>query len=161
MELKTIKRIMNRIELQETKLIGLALKGKTSNENEQAATDCGNLWQEFEKGAYAELIPGKLSDEIIAVYHEYEGDHTKPYSYFIGCRVSADTAVPEGLQSLSLAKGEYRKIIATGKMPDCVANSWREIWSSNMQRGYRTDFEVYGEKSKDWNNAEVEIYVSI
>lgn len=152
---------MSKIELQETRLIGLALKGKTTNENEQAAIDCGNLWQEFEKGEYAQRIPNKLSDEVIAVYHDYEGDHTRPYSYFIGCRVSADAPVPDGLQTLHLSKGDYAKITATGKMPDCVADSWREIWSSDMQRAYRTDFEVYDGRSRDWNNAEVEIYVSI
>jgi predicted transcriptional regulator YdeE len=86
---------MNPIELGEAKLIGLALKGKTTNINEQSSTDCGNLWQEFEKGKYAETIPNKLTDEILAVYHQYEGDHTESFSYFIGCKVKADTEVPQ------------------------------------------------------------------
>ena len=70
--------------MEEITLIGLSLKTKTTNANGQSNIDCGNLWQEFEKENYADKIPGKLSDEILAVYHQYEGDYTKPFSYFIG-----------------------------------------------------------------------------
>lgn len=44
---------------------------------------CGRHWQKFEAGKYAERIPNKINDEIFAVYHDYESDHTRPYSYFI------------------------------------------------------------------------------
>ena len=152
---------MNPIELGEAKLIGLALKGKTTNINEQSSIDCGNLWQEFEKGKYAEKIPNKLTDEILAVYHQYEGDYTEPFSYFIGCKVKADTEVPAGLETLTIAKGIYQKIDARGKMPDCVINAWKEIWVSDIPRSYKMDFEVYGDRNKDWSNAEVEVYLSI
>jgi predicted transcriptional regulator YdeE len=76
---------MNRINISEFKLIGLQLDKKTSNEGGQSGIDCGNLWQKFEKENFAELIPNKLGDEIYAVYFDYEGDDTKPFSYFIGC----------------------------------------------------------------------------
>lgn len=152
---------MNKTELEEITLIGLSLQRKTTNANGQSAIDCGNLWQEFEKENYAERIPGKLSDEVLAVYHQYEGDYTKPYSYFIGCKVKTGSEVPHGLDSLIIPKGTYQKIKAKGKMPDCVANAWKEIWSSDIPRAYRADFEVYDERSRDWNNAEVEIFLSI
>lgn len=152
---------MNKIELEEIKLIGLSLKTKTSNENGRSNVACGNLWQEFEKESYEDKIPNKLSDEILAVYHKYEGDSTKPFSYFIGCKVKTETEVPEGMDSLIIPRGMYQKINAKGKMPDCVANAWKEIWSSNIHRAYQADFEVYDERSKDWSNAEVEIYLSV
>ena len=152
---------MYTVELEETKLVGLALKEKTTNVNEQSSIDCGNLWQEFEKGKYAEMIPNKLSDEILAVYHQYEGDHTQPFSYFIGCKVKAGTEVPPGLETLTIAKGTYQKINAKGKMPDCVINAWKDVWVSEIPRSFKMDFEVYNEKSKDWSNAEVELYLSV
>ena len=152
---------MNTVELEEAKLVGLALIAKTTNINEQSSIDCGNLWQEFEKGKYAEIIPNKLTDEILAVYHQYEGDHTKPFSYFIGCKVKADADVPPGLVTLTIAKGTYQKIDAKGKMPDCVINAWKEVWATNIPRSYQMDFEVYDERSKDWSNAEVEVYISV
>lgn len=152
---------MDKIEIKGFKLIGLALKTKTTNENRQSAIDCGNFWQKFETGNYAEKIPGKLSNEIFAVYHSYEGDYTKPYSYFIGCKVKNDTEVPPGMDSLIIPAGQYEKFIAKGIMPDCVAETWKEIWRSNISRAYHPDFEVYDERSKDWNNAEVEIFISV
>ncbi|HTE24034.1 GyrI-like domain-containing protein [Flavitalea sp.] len=152
---------MSKVEIEEITLIGLPLNGKTTNANGQSGIDCGNLWQQFEKEQYAQKIPGKLSEEIFAVYHQYEGDSTQPFSYLIGCKVKPGTDVPEGLKNLSIPSGTYRKIIAKGKMPDCVADAWKKVWSSNISRKYETDFEVYDERSKDWSNAEVNIYISI
>jgi len=152
---------MDTIQPGEITLIGLSLNRKTTNENGQSQIDCGNLWQQFEKENYADRIPGKLSNEILAVYHEYEGDYTQPFSYFIGCKVNNDTGVPPGMDSLIIPKASYQKIIARGKMPDCITNAWKEIWSSDISRAYQADFEVYDERSKDWSNAEVDIYISV
>ena len=142
------------------KLIGLKLDHKTTNDGGQSSVDCGNLWQKFETENFAERIPDKLSTEIYAVYFDYEGDYTKPFSYFIGCKVKIDTDIPQGMDNLIIPAGSFTKVIAKGKMPDCVANSWKDIWSSKIDRAYKYDFEIYDERSKDWSNAEVEIFVS-
>ena len=152
---------MGKVEIKEIKLIGLSLKTKTTNTNGQSGIDCGNLWQKFEKGKYAEIIPNKQSNEIFGVYHQYEGDNTKPFSYFVGCKVEPDTEVSQGLESLIIPKGTYYKINAKGKIPDCVVNTWKEIWTSDIPRTHQIDFEVYDERSKDWNDAEVDVYLSI
>ena len=119
------------------------------------------IGKKFEAGKFAERIPNKINDEIFAVYHDYESDHTRPYSYFIGCKVDNNTVAPEEMDILIIPKAEYVKIIAKGIMPDCVANAWRDIWAGNLERTYRADFEIYDERSKDWNAAEVEIYVGV
>ena len=149
------------IEIKGCKLIGLSLGTKTINRNGQSAIDCGKLWQKFETGRYAEKIPGKLSSEILAVYYNYEGDYSKPYSYFIGCKTNPDTKVPDGMDSLVIPNGYYRVIKAKGILPDCVSKAWGVIWSVILPRSYQADFEVYGEKSKDRNNAEIEIFLSV
>lgn len=46
-------------------------------------------------------------------------------------------------------------------MPDCVINTWKEVWTSNIARTHQIDFEVYDERSRDWNDAEVDVYLSI
>ena len=51
------------MEINEFKLIGLALETKTTNENGQSSTDCGRLWQKFTEGKYDDRIPDKLGDE--------------------------------------------------------------------------------------------------
>lgn len=152
---------MKKIELEAFKLIGIALEKKTINENGQAGIDCGSLWQKFEKGDYTNKIPGKLSDEIFAVYHQYDGDYTKPYAYFIGCKVSAETKLPKGMDSLMISPGIYQQITAKGKIPDCIINVWQTIWSADINRAYQADFEVYDARSKDWNNAEVDVFLSV
>ncbi|GEP90774.1 hypothetical protein CTE07_24190 [Chitinophaga terrae (ex Kim and Jung 2007)] len=142
-------------------LAGIKLKGKTTNANGQSAIDCGNLWQEFQQGNYAAKVKEKAGEEVYAVYYDYDSDHTAPYAYFIGSRVNDESAVPEGMEHLFIPEGEYNKLTAQGKMPDCVADKWREIWSSDISRGYKFDFEVYDARSWDWANATVDVFLSI
>jgi len=152
---------MKETEIKEITLIGLALESKTTNENRQSESDCGRLWQRFENGNYFDKIREKITDEIFAVYYNYEGDYTKPFSYFIGCSVPKDAEIPENMDTIKISVGSYLKFTAAGKMPDCVANKWKEIWNANLPRAYREDFEIYDKRSKDWQNAEVDIYISI
>ena len=151
---------MEKTKITEFKLIGLKLEKKTTNEGGQSNIDCGILWQKFETENFIERIPNKLSNDIYAVYFDYEGDYTKPFSYFIGCKVKTDTDTPNDMASLIIPEDDYSKLIAKGKMPDCVTNAWKEIWSLKIDRAYKYDFEIYDERSKDWSNAEVEIFVS-
>lgn len=152
---------MNNMRIDKFKLIGLKLTQRTTNENGQSAIDCGNLWQKFETENFKERISDKLGEEIYAVYFDYEGDHTKPFSYFIGCKVKPETETPKGMDSLLVPAAVYSKTIAKGKMTGCITDAWKDIWASKIDRAYNYDFEIYGERSKDWSNAEVEILVSI
>ena len=141
-------------------LIGIALPQKTTNENGQSSIDCGTLWQRFEKESIHSQIPAKLNNEVYAVYHDYEGDYMKPFSYFIGCKTEPGVQVPEGLLSLTIPTGAYQKFLAKGKMPMCIAEAWQAIWAADIRRAYTFDFEIYGERSYNWDDAEVDIFVS-
>jgi predicted transcriptional regulator YdeE len=143
------------------KLVGLKLEEKTTNENNQSSKDCGNLWQKFEKDKIFDLIPNKLSNEIYAVYFDYEKDETKPFSYFIGCKVDENSGIPKNLKSLEIPSQSYSKITAKGVMTGCITKAWEKIWNSGIQRKFGFDFEVYDERSQDWDNAEVDIYISV
>lgn len=152
---------MNTEKIKGFKLVGLQLQHKTSNANGKSAQDCGALWQRFEKEKIATQIPDKLNEALYAVYFDYEGDHSQPFGYFIGCRVAQDAPVPPGLISLTIPDQQYIKVVAKGKMPDCMANAWRQIWKTDYMRAYGYDFEVYDRRSHDWNDAEVDIYLSV
>ncbi len=158
-ETKIIK--MEKISKSKFHLIGLKLDSKTTNEDNQSSKDCGNLWQKFEKDKIVDLIPDKLSNEIYAVYFDYEKDETKAFSYFIGCKVGGNTKVPKNLMRLEIPSQKYMKFTAKGVMTGCVTDTWKKIWHSDIQRTFGFDFEVYDERSKDWNNAELDIYISI
>ena len=151
---------MDKIKLPQFKLIGLKLEHKTTNEGGQSGIDCGNHWAKFEKEKFEQRIPNKLSDEIYAVYFDYDGDHTKPFSYFIGCKVNFDSTIPEGMDNLIIPAGTFIKVAARGKMPDCIANSWKAIWKEKTDRAYTYDFEIYDDRSKNWNDGEVDIFIS-
>jgi predicted transcriptional regulator YdeE len=64
------------------------------------------------------------------------------------------------MDSLLIPAESYFQVTAKGKMTGCITDAWKRIWSSGINRTYQYDFEVYDERSKDWNNAEMEIFVS-
>ncbi|MEO7522649.1 MAG: GyrI-like domain-containing protein [Ferruginibacter sp.] len=152
---------MDKVKIAETRLIGISLQKSTTNTNGQSGIDCKELWDQFVHDKHIESIIGKVNDNIFGVYCKYEGNSSKPFSYFVGCEVEKDATIPHGLQSIIIPEGVYFKIQAKGKMPDCVKGAWQEIWEANLPRTYQTDFEVYDERSKDWNEAEVDIYLSV
>ena len=51
----------------------------------------------FFKENISSKIPNKINGDILALYTDYEGDYTKPYSWILGCEVSSLEQVPEGL----------------------------------------------------------------
>lgn len=155
-----VKEINEINDVSETWLAGLSLKTQTTNEGGKSMVDCGNLWQKFESERYSSRIPNKLNEQVYAVYYQYEGDYTQPFSYFIGCAIKPGSEVPDGFDSLTIPPGSYQKFTARGKMPDCMQDVWKRIWKSGIKRSYRVDFEIYDHRSKDWNNAEVDVFVS-
>ena len=142
-------------------LVGIALPEKTTNKNQQSTTDIGAFWQTFMKENVASKIPGRVGEDVYAVYYDYEGDHTKQFGYFIGVPVGDDTTVPAGMTKLEIPKGKFEHFVAKGKMPDCMIDAWAQIWNSDINRRYTTDYEIYGSKSGDTENAEVDIFVAV
>ncbi|MBB6501034.1 GyrI-like domain-containing protein [Pedobacter cryoconitis] len=141
-------------------LIGIAVR--TTNENEKAATDISKLWDRFLSENMIEQIPGKIDHTVYSVYTEYEKDFTKPYTTILGCRVANLNNVPDGFKGISIEGGNYMKFTAKGKLSDyIVIQEWMKIWNSGIQRIYTADFEVYGHKTSDPENAEVDIFIAI
>ena len=141
-------------------VVGISVR--TTNENQQAAKDIPALWQRFMAENIADKIPNKSSNEVYAVYTDYESDYTKPYTTIIGCRVNEISNVPEGLVSKKIAAPSYKRYIAKGDLADnIVYNKWLEIWGEDISRAYTSDYEVYEEKTADSTNAEVEIFIGV
>ncbi len=63
------------------------------------------------------------------------------------------------MASLTIFEENYYKLIAKGKMPGCISKSWKEIWSSKIDRAYKYAFQIYDERSRDWSNAAVGIFI--
>ena len=58
--------------------------------------------------------------------------------------------------------GNYLKFVSKGSLNEgIVYKTWEGIWKSGINRTYSADFEVYGEKSQNRENAEVDIFVAV
>lgn len=140
-------------------VIGIALRA--DNTDPAVGEKIGAHWQRF----FAEGIPGKIAgrmdDAFVAVYTDYAGDHTRPYSLIVGCRVENEAIAGEGLVKIHVPAQAYAFMTARGSMPGAVVDAWQAIWSSDLKRSYTSDFEVYDHRAANPENAEVDIYTAI
>lgn len=151
---------MNKVRVEPFIIIGISVR--TTNENNQAAQDIGNLWGRFMEENILDAIPNKIDHAIYSVYTEYESNHTRPYTTILGCKVSSLTSIPYGMTGKSFAGGDYIKISAKGDlMQGIIINKWIEIWQMDLNRAFTADFEMYGEKAQNPANAEVDILIAI
>ena len=110
----------------------------------------------------AEKIPNKTDSTVYCIYTYYEKDHTKPYTTILGCKVSSLESIPDGLISKTFDTATYSKHTAKGNiLQGLIFNEWTKIWNANLDRAFTADFEVYGDKAQNPENAEVDIFVSI
>lgn len=154
------KKKMNKVEIDNFHLIGITVR--TSNQDGKAAQDIPMLWQKFIGGAWMEKIPNKVNNNIYCLYTEYEGDHNLPYTTFLGCRVSSLDELPEGMVGKSFEGGTYEQFQVKGNLDEgLIINKWMEIWGMDLDRKYTADFEVYGEKSMNRQDAQVDIFIAV
>ncbi len=148
--------------IQKFYIIGIATR--TTNENGQSAQDIETLWGRFWGQQIQKQIPNKVSDDIYAVYTDYESDFTKPYTTIVGLAVSSLATIPDGFIGITIDTDTYEKFVSKGKMPEAVLNTWIEIWQNealNKIRAYKADFTVHSKKYYDGDNAEVETFISV
>ena len=142
------------------KIIGISIE--TTNERNKSQRDMGELWERFYARKISSKIPNKESEDIYSIYTDYESNYKGKQTAIIGLKVKSLDEIPNGLIGREFKGGKYIKFIAKGKMPDAVVKSWQEIWNRDeeLNRKYTADFEVYGEKSQNGDDSEVEIYIA-
>ncbi len=149
------------VRLPDFKIIGIATK--TINSGTQSMEDLGMLWERFYKEGISEQIINKSKPDVFALYTDYESDYRGSYTAIIGHKVDSLDRIPEGLIGRAFSGGNFLKIIAKGKMPDAIVNTWNKIWEdeSTLNRSYTVDFEVYGPKSQNGDASEVELFLAV
>lgn len=158
---KTPKKTMDKLKIEPFKVIGITVR--TSNQNGQGIQDIGALWERFINEGIFDQIPNKIgSEEVYSVYTDYEGDHTQPYTTLLGCKVSTLDQIPEGMEGKVFEGGQYQRFAAQGNLTQgVVGQEWNKIWQMDLPRAYTADFEIYGEKAKNPENAEVDILIAL
>ena len=151
---------MDKVNIKSFKIIGIAIR--TTNENNQAATEIADLWGRFMADNILEAIPNKVDNTVYSLYTDYEGDHTKPYTTILGCAVKNLDMVPDDMVGRSFDGGNYVKTTARGDLAQgLIVKQWSEIWDMDLKRRYTVDFEVFGEKARNPSDAEVDFYVAV
>lgn len=151
---------MNNVKIEPFKVIGIAVR--TTNENNQAAEDIPVLWEKLMNENMVEKIPNKIDNTIYSIYTDYEKDHTKPYTTLLGCKVENLDIIPEGMVGKSFEGGNYVKFNPKGNLAeDLVINEWIKIWNMDLERIFTADFEIYGEKTQNPEEAEVDILIAV
>lgn len=139
----------------------VGLSARTSNNKGKAEKDIPQLWKRFMSENTLNRIPSKTDETVYAIYTDYEGDHTKPYTIVIGCSVSNLDNIPEDMTVKMVPSANYTQFIAKGDLTkDAVINTWMDIWNTDLKRTYTTDIEIYGEKALDPTNGEAEILIA-
>jgi len=136
------------------KVIGVSIR--TTNADFQKIV--GGIWEKFfrEEGK----IPRK-NEELLGLYTDYETDYTGPFTYMIGYEVESLDNIPQGLVGIELDPSPYAVFTAKGEFPQSMKDAWGEIWNSNLNRSYTTDFEIYGKNINLQTNPEVKICIAL
>lgn len=146
--------------IQKFNVIGISVR--TTNENGKSGEDIPALWNQFMSEGIQHKIPGKVSEAIFCIYTDYEKDHTKPYTTILGCEVESLDFIPENMVGKLIETANYEPLTAKGNLNEgIVFNKWLEIWNSGLNRSFTADFEVYGDKIQDPENAEVDLFIAI
>lgn len=144
----------------------IGIKTRTSNQDEmKGAGKIPALWNRFYSEDILGRISGKLTNEIVAVYHDYESDANAPYSLLIGAKVASGSKVPVDMELLSIPAQKYNLFTSNkGEMPGVIFDLWKNIWSlterSQLKRKYSFDLEIYDERASNPKAAEVDLYIA-
>lgn len=151
--------IFENITLEKFFVAGISVR--TTNLNGQSQKDISGLWSRFMKENIAAKTPNKINESLYGVYTDYESDYMGAYTTILGFRVNSIENLPEGLIAKTIPASTYRLYKSTGSLPDCVLNTWGQIWQADVKRKYIADFDVYPSDAFTVANPVVETYLSV
>ena len=142
---------------KEKRFIGFELR--TNNEECSVAMPAHK--EKFFQENMLAKIPNKINGDMLALYTDYEGDYTKPYSWILGCEVSSLDHIPEGLVGKIIPAATYAVFTSQGDFPEGLIAVWQTIWQAKLSRAYTCDFEVYRSDFDPQKKPEVKVYIAL
>ena len=147
-------------------IAGLATR--TNNASEMSGKGkIGGVWEEFLHPHVVTKIPNKVGVDLIAVYTDYETDHTGFYTYLLGMPISSADSLPGNLAVKHVHAGRYAVFSSEkGPVTEIVPEVWQRIWAMSPKelggkRAFKTDFEVYDGRATDPENAQIDVYIGL
>ena len=137
------------VELKEKTIVGFA--ARTSNEDPQMGAIIGDLWKQLYTPENTEKIQNRVNAYAIGLYSDYDKEG---YQVTAGFEVS-DAESGNGFTVKTIPASRYAKFSVHGDMIEAVANSWKEIWETPLDRTFIGDFEEY------LSQEDIDIYIAI
>ncbi len=137
------------VNLEEKIIVGFA--AETSNEDPQMGAIIGGLWQKLYSPENAGKITDRANEFAIGLYSDYT---ERGYQVTAGFEVKKAEDI-EGMTVKTIPAGKYAKFSVHGDMVKAVADSWKEIWATPLERTYTGDFEEYTSME------DIDIYIAI
>ena len=137
------------VELKEKTIVGFT--ARTSNEDPQMGAIIGGLWKQLYTPENTEKIQNRVNAYAIGLYSDYDKEG---YQVTVGFEVS-DAESGNGFAVKNIPAGRYAKFSVHGDMIEAVANSWKEIWETPLDRTFTGDFEEY------LSQEDIDIYIAI
>ena len=137
------------VELKEKTIVGFT--ARTSNEDPQMGAIIGGLWKQLYTPENTEKIQNRVNAYAIGLYSDYDKEG---YQVTVGFEVS-DAESGNGFAVKTIPGGTYAKFSVHGDMIEAVANSWKEIWETPLDRTFTGDFEEY------LSQEDIDIYIAI
>ena len=138
-----------------------------STTNKREVSNHGKIpqqWQKFFNQDVMHSIPDRTSDDIYAVFSDYESNRNGSYKYLIGMKVKKRAHPPAGMVTVRIVGGTYAKFASqSGQFSQVVPALWSQVWILEDQalllRSYNTDFEVYPLQKALKQSGQVNLYV--
>jgi predicted transcriptional regulator YdeE len=144
--------------IPEMSIIGIELH---TDNSEAGIKKIGEHWQRLHAEHIFKKIPNTKSNNVFALYTDYEGGQRGSYSLILGAEVTNTDSVPEEMVVKKLPIQKYAVFTAKGTMPQALIETWQEIWKSGIARKFSSDFELYDEKSNRGDQSEVSVHIAI
>lgn len=124
-------------------VIGLALR----TSNQEAFETIPPHWQRFTADGVLARIPGRLSDEVYAVYTDFEHaglNNQGLYTLILGARVAPGTPVPPGLAAAVVPAARRAVFPVDQGRFDLVGAAWQAVWARHdLKKTYIAEYERY------------------
>lgn len=142
---------------QEKSILIVGIELRTSNL--EAMQTIPPFWQKFYQEGILQKISNKVSDNVFAVYTNFENEGKNNegiYSLIIGAEVTEVQALPKNFVS-TIVKPSKRAVFEVEKgHPEKVGEKWQEIWGmTDLEKSYISDYELY------FPSGEIEIHIGI
>lgn len=155
------------VRRQAMAVVGISTRTRNSGEADPTTAKIAGLWARFFAENIGAQVPGKVHPHVVAVYSDYESDETGEYALTVGHEVGGTEPIPDGLVVKTVPSGRYAVITTDrGALPDIVIDAWKRIWTMTPEdlggrRAFAADFELYDERAREPQDAQVEIYIGI